>query len=309
MRHEKNSSVSDAPKKELETEANKLNVEVICRLNQARSIVSEIYIEKVFEMVSANSSGVCAEENRTFPNHTLRLLEESGLSLKKKSPERSSNRINRIQNADILIFSETYMRESIGSYVHDHQRTITLTECSDSPMLKSQDPALFGYHAFKNEVIKNVAQSVSEVQRILYPKTEHALRVIVPKFESSESSAYRLALDLNSESRGLLISLNYRSPAIRSMIPFDVRTRSLLNFLNVRNDKGMNDISKTMVMQNHEVPDFRDLILSQSYRNAVRLMLSRVPVTVFTEPANVHDRSNSNASISSIYADEILIVE
>jgi protein-tyrosine-phosphatase len=285
-----------------------LQVEVICRLNQARSIIAEEFIRSIFENVQVNSSGVSAEESEPFPSNTLRLLAEFNLNLRKPHPERCESVVKRVRSSDAIIFSENYMQMYFADTLSESSNFLSLESSETHPIMRSEDPVFMDYSSFKVEIAKNSTQCVTLLSHRLIPHKQHRLICVVPIKESSEIEAFEYALKLQSEVGGLFISLNYRSKQIQRLIPANFRKLHLSRFFNSKVDLIMNDSIDYIVTQDYENDNLQNLVMSSIYRTRILEQLEASSVVVFTEPIRPHESQNAVAIFSCVYADEIVTI-
>ena len=287
-----------------------LKIEVICKLNQARSIIAEEFIRSIFENVQVNSSGVSADESARFPGHTLKYLAESALNLSKSRPDACESVVERLRDCDLLIVSEDYMHLSLADSLVEMPKFLSLESPGIQPIMRSTDPVGMDYPSFKVEITKNLTQSITFLNRFLVPQQQHRLICVVPINESAEISAVEYALKLQSELGGLFISLNYRSREIQKFSPANLRRIPLSSFLNLKvepKNSGSQNYNY-VVTQDHEEDSLQNLVLSSRYRAAILGHLDMSSIIVFTEPIRPHGTENAVAIFSCVYADEIVTI-
>jgi hypothetical protein len=289
---------------------NNLKIEVICKLNQARSVIAEEFIRSIFENVQINSSGVSADESARFPGHTLKYLAESSLSLRKPHPDACKSVIERLRDCDLLIFSEDYMHLSLSDSLVEMPNFLSLESPGIQQIMRSTDPVGMDYPSFKIEITKNLTQSITLLNRFLVPQRQYRLICVVPNNESAEFSAFEHALKLQTETGGMFISLNYRSKEIQKFFPRSLRKVSLSSFVNLNADPKMSGSQNYdyVVTQDHEEDGLQNLVMSSRYRTAILRHLDISSIIVFTEPIRPHGTENTVAIFSCVYADEVITI-
>jgi len=283
-------------------------VEVVCNLNQARSVITEQFIRRVFPSVQVNSSGVNAIRSENFPLQTTQFLREFDLSINKTGSENCFDCVSRIQSSDILIFSEIYMYESMQDYVNTLSSILILERSEYSDFFSSMDPVGMYYQAFKFEVAKNVSHSLMMLSSQLGWKSENKIVAVIPESEKSQLRALSYVDELRSDTNAFLMSLNYKSPEINDFFSSFPKKIELKKLLGANGKINREFLSKRVLKQMFEEYELKKILFSFSYHTLLFEISKFVPIVILTEPLNVLDYRNADAVISSTYADSIVII-
>jgi len=256
------------------------NVVVVCRFNQARSVIAEAFIREFFPKIRVSSAGIQANSGQGIPKSVVDYANSIGVKIGTKMSRNMLDSSLELQSSDLVLVAEEKFASAVIPLVRQSCRILSLQDSrlpswiipSDPIKNKSTSPDL------DLELAKTVA-ATSLILNDLLRRTELNILLVVPSSENSVEKAYNHFLDKIEEYNCIGLDLGFRnSRSTRSLkynyIKLDYKQKVLETRLITKN---------TIIKMTPEPISSDRYFLSNLWRNVLSNFGS-LPLVMITEP-------------------------
>jgi protein-tyrosine-phosphatase len=256
------------------------NVVVVCRYNQARSVIAEAFIREFFPKIRVSSAGIQAKSGQGIPKSVVDYANSIGVKIGTKISRNMPDSSLEFQSSDLVLVAEEKFASAVIPLVRQSCRIVSLQDSRLPSWIIPSDPIKnkFTSPDLDLELAKTIA-ATSLILNDVLRRAELNISLVVPSSENSVEKAYNHFLDKIEESNCMGLDLGFRNS--RS-------TRSLKhNYINLGYNKEVLEtrlITKNTIIKIKPEPISSDrFFLSTLWRNILSNFGS-LPLVIFTEP-------------------------
>lgn len=209
-------------------ESNVVSVEVVCRLNQARSVAIAAFLSRRFPQLTVSSSGIEAITGVPINRSVLSLLKKWGL--KEIEPNSSSSRdyLSRVHNADLIIAADEFVQSELIKNSVSEEKIFCLNKGIKDTFFNVVDPVNKSFEELEFELTKSLLAASDLVKTLLdFPEERfsNSIRGIIPISEEFENSVWDIALEYLHQLQANILDLS--SLSRRATNSLDVQINEL----------------------------------------------------------------------------------
>lgn len=132
-----------------------MKILVVCRYNQARSILAGAVIRKLFPEIEVVTAGIEAQTGQPIPIVTSELCSWWGLPKYDRLSQSLADTfsVNPAREFDAILAADGYVKEEILK-LEPSSKIVDLSECAEDDLFRPIDPTGFGQRDFAGELAK-----------------------------------------------------------------------------------------------------------------------------------------------------------
>lgn len=180
---------------------------IVCRYNQARSIIAAAAIRKFYPGLTVVSSGVEASPNAFIPLSVHNIAAEWNLAIDETISTPFENVACNISDKDFIIAADEYVEAKIHQQVLPAQIT-TFAKIIKYTELSARDPASMAESRMRIELAKSVAAALLAAAQ--FTNISLTIRTVIPSSEESVPTARQKALAFAEKENYLIIDASLR---------------------------------------------------------------------------------------------------
>ena len=192
-------------------------ITVVCRHNQARSVVAAAALNRYFPEMDVSSAGIAAMEGQRIPQSILNLCENWGLEVGEVVSHSLQGAENHILSADYIIVAENEFISEVVSMGVSPARILSMQDPRFDHDLIPFDPIGKGNQVVSVELAKAIATSVQLIREKGDRSRANPVNVIFS--ENVEEFLENLAIGWEAvrKSNGILLVADFRAPNISAV--------------------------------------------------------------------------------------------
>lgn len=236
-----------------------MRVHVVCRLNQARSIIASAALRKIYPNLKIYSSGISAQNGGPIPKITLEIAERWGLT----NLDHSSTLFQSeepILKGDLVICADDSIFQNLFKF-DLNCKLVNVLDYVLADFLVPSDPVSLPFSEVEVELAKmvvatNKALQANQAEEKKIPALIYA--------QGEESTAARFINSWLESNQGIAIDMNWRIPDASIWERFDIKTA----FFNPRFPTQLNQFTAgSLYCSDFEIDNQLDLITKPEWLN------------------------------------------
>jgi len=156
-------------------------VVVLCRYNQARSIIAASILESLFPLVQFSSGGINAVDGDQIPESIIRIAEEWGIHLNSDRSKSLLAARSELSEANLVIIAETEFLNEIPIGYLDGKQVLSMQDSRFSSRFIPLDPINASPSQIKSELAKTIMTSVQLVAQNGLRAYENEVSAYIPE--------------------------------------------------------------------------------------------------------------------------------
>jgi protein-tyrosine-phosphatase len=281
-----------------------MNIFVVCRQNQARSITIAALLRRNFPAISAYSAGVEVSTNSEIPASIRALCQSWGLEIPELVSTPWDSISEKVEPDDIVICADDHVFERVKLGVGT-SHIINLANSESPDFLIPTDPAGATRAVVEQELAKCLVQAI----RFLAPHMKWASPMIteiyVPRSEEEIPEAIMRARKEHpvSEKRGMIfLDCNLRAPNSSLWNPSE-------NIRNFDESLTVQDLQSGDVVQaSHEFTSCPQILLSHKWRTFISELGQSFQVVALAPPLYINGLISTESLFTLLCADKPTII-
>ncbi len=271
-------------------------VTVVCRHNQARSVLAAAAIKRYFPNLEVASAGIEGVEGQRIPQSILNLAEAWGLEVLDTVSHSLQAIQDQLVESDFVVIAEDAFAPHIIEAGVAPQKILSMQDQRFDHSVIPFDPIGQGGQVLSVELAKAIMTAVQLLRAEGSFTHANTVSAILTIDESDLLDKLRLTWETVAETNGVCLVADFRAPNFRAVsnicsgvvemkvgrfdqrISFAFRGEEL-NLVQVLSPEGPLTISARFEMDQVE-----KFVLSVDFTSLVAALAGKCPVTVFTEP-------------------------
>lgn len=265
-------------------------VVVLCRFNQARSIIATSVLAKLFPLDQFSSAGINAVDGSDIPDSVRVIAKEWGIHL---GPDRSKSLLAvraELFAADLVIIAETGFLSEIPREYLEGKHVLSMQDSRFSPRFVPIDPINSSPDLLRIELAKTIMTSVQLVAQTGLREYENEVEVYIPESVQSFRTNSIHVWSYAKEKGANLLFADFRAPNFEIVNSLGVKVRPLVKAKNKNSVDlmlgGIRSKDPYVVAAEYEVDNVENFALSQNFQNVIRELSRQRSLIILTGPAS-----------------------
>ena len=279
-----------------------MQVTVICRKNQARSIFAEYVISSQFPEIEVKSAGTHVELVDLPALQVSIIASEWGVNCEVTTPRSISDMREYIESSDLVILAEQNLVSELTKFKVTG-KVRSLEEYSLDTSFSPKDPAGFSNQKLREELGKMTSVALRAIESELHISSTFGIKVVVPTNPSDCELAFTHAQFERQQNNGFLVDIDFRSP-------YSIEFAGLAEFefydpLETDLTKESNIFRSKILSPIREVKNPESVLISREFRIKIRKLADIAPVTLVTAPRNILGQGIPDSYLAAVLGNQI----
>jgi protein-tyrosine-phosphatase len=283
-----------------------MRVTVVCRMNQVRSVFSEILLRSQYPDIEVSSAGIESVAGKLPITSVALISAEWGLNSFNLKPKEILEVREFIESSDLLLLAEN----SFSKYFSDWNlkaKVRSFDEFTSDQNFVPKDPVDLSDGELKVELAKIGYVAIRAIELERMTPSVFPIKVIIPLNASDAELAFTHARFESKLENGFLIDIDFRSPNAREFatqeecVYFDPENFNAENY--------QTNESRRMVFtpdREYRVPE--KILISREFRNTIREFARVAPVILISAPRQIQGVPIPDSYLAAISANCITTV-
>ncbi len=258
-----------------------MTVFVVCRYNQARSIIGAAAIRKFYPELDVRSAGVEAIENIPLPSTVLAVANEWGLSVVEKSSTHFSKIAVDILPTDLIIAADDFVEQQI-KIVNPAGTIINFANATGHAKLNAVDPSSMGQSHLRIELAKSVAASLLAARK--YKNDQSNIFTVIPDSESQMQGFRQKIWAIAESEKAIVIDASLRANELREWVRLGI-TPHIFD-TNFDLDQSWTPEVATLFAPKHEFADVPRYLMSYEFAAFLKKISQKQKTYLLTPAAD-----------------------
>lgn|GEM_PF-1488473 len=274
-------------------------VTVICRHNQARSVMAAAAISKLFPDLSVSSAGIKAVEGQRIPQSILKLADVWGLDVRDVRSHSLQAVKEQLVTSDFVVVAEDEFIASIVDIgVAPHKILSMQDQCFENALIPF-DPIGQGGHVVSIEIAKAIMTTLQLVRAEEGFGRNYPVQAIFTYDENDFREKLDLTWTQASANNGVVILGDFRAPNYHAASQFckyllELKVGRSDRTISLTDDAGRGALERAIDSQKpfaisgrFEVDQVEKFALSVPFFGLINQLAASRPVWILTEPAGM----------------------
>ena len=281
-------------------EINKPTLAVICRLNQARSIVVAAYLARVLPNYRIVSAGIQAIDGQRIPMSVTLLAENWGIPIAKDYSDSIESIQKEIMQAELVIVAEDLFAQSIVDLGLAASKIESMQSSIFDPDQIPIDPVNLNNDSFEVELAKAIMVSGQLVKKKNLVSSHNQITVVFPEPDSDFHDSIQNLLELAKKSEASVLVADFRFPHTQIIEKMQLPYQELsINKVSGKISTNLDQLdfsTPCLIASKYEIDFVEEFVLSTHFSELLRSMSKERPVYVLTG-----QRSSAHRQFSEPY--------
>ena len=266
-------------------------VVVLCRYNQARSIIAASILESLFPLAHFSSGGINAVDGDQIPESIIRIAEEWGIHLNSDCSKSLLAARSELSEANLVIIAETELLNEIPSGYLDGKPVLSMQDSRFSPQFIPFDPINASPSQIKSELAKTIMTSVQLVAQNGLRTYENEVSAYIPEsVESFETNSIHVWNHAKDRGANLLVA-DFRAPNPTMVNQMGAKIRKITK-LNHSGSEGLvlsslSSEAPYVVTSQYEIDNVESFALSINLQQIINELSRERELIILTGPLTV----------------------
>ena len=284
-----------------------MEISVVCKYNQARSIIGAAAIRKFYPEITVHSSGIFALSGGLIPASIRDIAQSWKLPIQEIFSTPVAQAGPELTASDLIIGADEEVSLALKSKYPESQIR-NLQDAAMALEFTPHDPS--GMSGFKTEIelAKVVALTLQEVRAFIAKPAPFPITLWIPRSPHSETALIKKVLA--GAASALTIDLNFRTPSPESWRnpthPVRALSSDFLGELSELVDLG--NFSGSIISPTFEATWPESLWTDPALAATISKAAEKGAVNLVTAPLTIGDKLKPDAFLASICATEIHII-
>ena len=184
-----------------------MTIHIVCRYNQARSIIGAAAIRKFFPEIVVVSSGVEADPKTPIPKSIAKIAREWDLNIVEERSTPFLNVLDSITESDLVLAADSFVAERIHA-ASPQLRVREFREFVEHPEFIAVDPATMGHDGIRQELAKSVVSALAAARELIGESAN--IQTLIPRDESALESMRPKILEMCQQKNLVVIDTSLR---------------------------------------------------------------------------------------------------
>ena len=276
------------------TESTVPKIAVVCRYNQARSVISSAVLSRYFPDAKILSAGIDAVDGSPIPESIIEIANNWGIKLPYLTSISASAAVADLQEADFIVVAENEFIPILTELGISDQKVKSMQDEIFAHAFIPFDPVDHHDNVVSVEIAKAVMTTLQQVRSNGFFPFKNEVEVFIPSsFEDFENGIKRM-WDYAQEKNANLLFADFRAPhfslAQNLLVPIREMIKSSQNgVLEVTLMAGSGG-SPYLIATRHELDAVEKFALSSNFENIVNQLSDERPLLMITGPAEIEGR-------------------
>ena len=291
-------------------------VTVVCRHNQARSVIAAAALSKYFHNLDVVSAGVAAIEGQRIPQSILNLADAWGLDVLDVVSHSLQAVEEQLISSDFVVVAEDEFISRIFDMGVSPEKIWSMQDGRFDRSLIPFDPIGQGDRVLSVELAKSIMTTMQLLRVQKGFGYEFPVEVLFTTDEEDLQSKLRFAWENAKVTNGVVLVADFRAPNIQavsqvceSVLELEVnRADQEIRFLDGTQDWGLQRVlarpGPLALSGRFEMDQVEKFVLGSQFTRLVSALASSRPVTIVTEPKGLGPfpfLAAANANIGPIF--------
>jgi len=278
----------------------KPTIAVICRLNQARSILVAAYLSRLLPHHTVISAGIQATDGKEIPMEIQMFAQKWGMPLEKNFSQSVESLREQILQAKFVIVAENTFAESLIDLGVSPSKIASMQDSIFDFNEIPSDPINLNNEDFEVEIAKAIMVSVQLVQRRNSFTNPHRITVVNPELGSDFGACLQSVLESAKQSGASVLVSDFRFPQAmvieKMLVPYMELTISKSLGVITTNQNQLNLSQPALIASKYEIDFAEEFILSVKFLELLAELSKDRPVFMITG-----QRSSAHQHFSDSY--------
>jgi protein-tyrosine-phosphatase len=261
---------------------------VLCRYNQARSIIASSVLATLFPLVHFSSAGINAVDGNHIPDSVRLIAKEWNIQLRSDRSRSLLAVQSELLAVDLIIIAETGFLSEIPSEYLEGKQVLSMQDSRFSPQFVPIDPINASPFELKMELAKTIMTTVQLVAQTGLRRYENEVEVYIPESDQSFTMDSIHVWNYAKERGANLLFADFRAPNFEIAKSLGVEVRALVKPNNLSSaDLTLSTLTSNtpyVVATEYEVNDVEKFALSQNLRNVIWELSRERELVILTGP-------------------------
>lgn len=270
-------------------------VVVLCRYNQARSIIAASILESLFPLVQFSSGGINAVDGDLIPESIIRIAEEWGIQLNSDCSKSLLAARSELLEANLVIIAETEFLNEIPTGYLDGKQVLSMQDSRFSSRFIPFDPINANPSQIKSELAKTIMTSVQLVAQNGLRAYENEVSAYIPEtvelLGTNLIHVWNYAKDRNAN----LLVADFRAPNPILVNKMGAKIRKITKLNNCGSEdlvlSPLNSETPYIVTSQYEIDNVENFALSQNFQKIIKDLSRERELIILTGPLKAGDLS------------------
>lgn len=276
------------------TESTVPKIAVVCRYNQARSVISSAVLSRYFPDAKILSAGIDAVDGSPIPESIIEIANNWGIELPYLTSISASAAVADLQEADFIVVAENEFIPILTELGISDQKVKSMQDEIFAHAFIPFDPVDHHDNAVSVEIAKAVMTTLQQVRSNGFFPFKNEVEVFIPSsFEDFENGIKHM-WDYAQEKNANLLFADFRAPhfslAQNLLVPIREMIKSSQNGVLEVTLMARSGDSPYLIATRHELDAVEKFTLSSNFENIVNQLSDERPLLMITGPAEFEGR-------------------
>lgn len=269
-------------------------IAVVCRYNQARSVISSAVLARYFPDAKILSAGIDAVDGSPIPESILEIASSWGINLPYLTSISTSSVVQDLQEADFIVVAENEFIPILMEVGISDTKIKSMQDEIFTHAFVPFDPIDHHDHVVSVEIAKAVMITLQQVRSHGFFPFKNDVEVFIPfSFQDFENGVEHI-WDYAKENDASLLFANFRAPDFSIVQNLNVPIREMIKF----NKNGVPEVilaaqpsqSPYLIASRYELDNVEKFALSLNFEECVQQLAKERPLLIITGPAEIEGR-------------------
>ena len=271
-------------------------ITVVCRHNQARSVMAAAALSRFFPDLDVTSAGVQAINDQRIPDSILNLAESWGLPVVDAVSHSLDMAKQSLLNSDFVIVAEDEFVQEIVDLGVEPCRVLSMQDQRFAHSLIPFDPIGRGSQVVSVELAKAIMTSVWLIRAQEGFGRAHPVEAVFTSDESGFSTKLGVGWEKAKQQNGVLVVSDFRAPSIQAVSSVcdyvvELRVDRLSKRVSLLDGSGEGALARAIssgrafaISARVEMDEVENFALREDFKRLIDLLATSRPVVILTEP-------------------------
>ena len=276
------------------TESTVPKIAVVCRYNQARSVISSAVLARYFPDAKISSAGIDAVDGSPIPESIIEIANNWGIKLPYLTSISTSSVVADLQEADFIVVAENEFIPILTEFGISDQKVKSMQDEIFAHAFIPFDPVDHHDNVVSVEIAKAVMTTLQQVRSKGFFPFKNEVEVFIPfSFEDFENGIKRM-WDYAQEKNANLLFADFRAPHFSMVQNLSVPIREMIK----STKNGVLEVTLTakpadtpyVISTRHELDNVEKFMLSSNFEDCISQLADERPLLIMTGPAEIEGR-------------------
>jgi len=284
-------------------------IAVVCRYNQARSVLAAAALGRYFPFAKISSAGVNAEDGSPIPESIVSIAQYWGIDLSHTVSRSVPTAAADLKEADLIIVAESEFATELVEMGIFPEKILSMQDDRFLHAFIPFDPVNRDQEDVAVETAKAIMVTLQHVRSSHLFAYKNDVEVYIPETHSDFEEGVRRIWEYAQAKGANLLVADFRAPDTQSVQNLNVVVRELSKV----HKGGENELELTalqsdspyVVALRYEMNYVEKYALSVNFENIISLLAQERPLVIVTGPAKLDHSQNADPFLIASHATRV----